>query len=135
MLGSIGPVVGSISAVPGSLRVILGSIGAGVCSIGAVLDSIRAVLAIPELYRAALDSIGVVPGSIGVVSSSIGAVGGGRSFSMACRCRVVVALRWGRMYVSQVGRVVLYLLEGGGLERAGNSGWVVTVWPFGVFTL
>ena len=98
------------------------------------MDSIRAVLAIPELYRAALDSIGVVPGSIGVVSSSIGALGG-RSFSTACRCRVVVALRWGGMYVSQVRSVVLYLLEGGGLDRAGNSGCVVTVWLFGVFIL
>ena len=37
------------------------------------------------------------------------------------------------MYVFQVGSIVLYVLEGSGLERAGNSGWVVTVWLFGVF--
>ena len=129
MLGSIGPVVGSISAVPGSLRVILGSIGAGLSSIGAVywikLEPFwqyrSCIVQHLVLYRAVLE---------------LGAVGGGeRSFSMACRCRVVVALRRGRMYVFQVGSIVLYVLEGSGLERAGNSGWVVTVRIFGGFIL
>ena len=98
---------------------------------------VRAVLAVSELYCAVSGSIGVVPGSIGVVSSSIGAVSvwGGEVLSTACKCRVVVALRWSRMYVFQVRNVVLYSLEGGSLERAGNSGWAVTVWLFGVFIL
>ena len=48
----------------------------------------------------------------------------GGSFSTACKCRVVVALRRGRMYVFQVS-----------LERASNSGWPVTVCLFGVIVL